>query len=56
MSSGLCCHHRRSVNQTCGQVTSIDIWAKMYDDELNSILDQLIPARPITRRRRPADP
>ena len=34
----------------------IDEMAAMYDDELNNLLDQLIPSRPITRRPRRSDP
>ena len=36
--------------------SDLDDMAAMYDHELNVLLDQLIPARSITCRRRPTDP
>ena len=36
--------------------TDIDDMAAVYDDELNRVLDWLIPLRPVFRRRRPTDP
>jgi len=30
--------------------------AAVYDDELNRVLDRLIPFRPVFRQRRPTDP
>jgi len=36
--------------------TGIDAMAAVYNDELNSTLEQLIPPRPISHRPRPSDP
>jgi len=36
--------------------SDIDQLAALYDDELNSVLDQLLPVRQFVRRQRPTDP
>ena len=37
-------------------VFDVDDLAKLYDTEINAILDRLVPPRSITCRRRPTDP
>ena len=44
------------LSQSTAWNVDIDQLAAPYDDELNSLLDQLLPVREFTRRLRPSDP